>query len=254
MSIDLWTREELIVALNLYWKIPYNSISGSSNAEIKRIAPIIGRTPGALAFKLMNLTSLDPERQDLGNKGKSGAGKLDRIIWKEYEGQWERLTLDSAEIIARRMGKTIEEMVRAESPYGVGLEGKRLTTVRLNQDDFRDRILASYNETCCITGINQPALLEACHIVPWSVSITEALNPKNGLCMTATHHRAFDLGMFTINSSFKIQVSKYLKKEKNNEGIQRLFLELEGKDIQMPDRFVPAVEFLNWHHHNRFQK
>ena len=32
MAKDNWNREQLIVALNLYWKIPYNKISGSSNS------------------------------------------------------------------------------------------------------------------------------------------------------------------------------------------------------------------------------
>jgi hypothetical protein len=34
---DSWNREQLIVALNLYWKIPYNKISGSSNSVIKQV-------------------------------------------------------------------------------------------------------------------------------------------------------------------------------------------------------------------------
>ena len=52
---DNWNREELIVALNLYWKIPYNKISGNSNSVIKVIASIIDRTPAALAY------NTDPE-------------------------------------------------------------------------------------------------------------------------------------------------------------------------------------------------
>jgi putative restriction endonuclease len=74
MARDNWNREQLIVALNLYWKIPYNKISGSSNSLIRKIAPIINRTPAALAYKLMNFTSLDAEKQKNGNKGKSAAG------------------------------------------------------------------------------------------------------------------------------------------------------------------------------------
>lgn len=62
MRKDVWTREQLIVALNLYWQIPYNKISGSSNPIIKEVALFIGRTPAALAYKLMNFTSLDSER------------------------------------------------------------------------------------------------------------------------------------------------------------------------------------------------
>jgi len=89
MARDNWNREQLIVALNIYWKIPYNKISGSSNNMIKEIAPIINRTPAALAYKLMNFTSLDSEKQKIGNKGKSAASSSDKEIWNEYFGNWE---------------------------------------------------------------------------------------------------------------------------------------------------------------------
>jgi hypothetical protein len=42
MRTDIWTKEQLIVALNLYWKIPYNKISGSANLLIKEVAELIG--------------------------------------------------------------------------------------------------------------------------------------------------------------------------------------------------------------------
>ena len=63
MRNDLWNRNQLILALNLYWKTPYNKISGSSNQEIKEMSPIIGKSPAAIAYMLMNFTALDTERQ-----------------------------------------------------------------------------------------------------------------------------------------------------------------------------------------------
>ena len=63
MRTDLWKRDQLILALNLYWKTPYSKISGSSNQEIKELANVIGKSSAALAFMLMNFTALDKERQ-----------------------------------------------------------------------------------------------------------------------------------------------------------------------------------------------
>lgn len=80
MGKNYWTEDQLIVALNLYWQIPYNKISGSSNPTIKHYASILNRTSGALAYKLMNFTSLDDERQKKGNKGKSSYSNLDKIL------------------------------------------------------------------------------------------------------------------------------------------------------------------------------
>ncbi len=114
MAKDIWTREQLIVALNLYWKIPYNKISGSSNKKIQDISVLIGRSSAALAYKLMNFTSLDPERQDRGNKGKSAASFGDKLIWDEYFGNWEKLAIDSTSILSNFQNLPIEKLLNLE--------------------------------------------------------------------------------------------------------------------------------------------
>ena len=44
---DFWTKEQTIVAFNVYCKIPFKS-SSKTNATIIKYAKIIGRTPSAL--------------------------------------------------------------------------------------------------------------------------------------------------------------------------------------------------------------
>ena len=55
----LWTREELILAINLYCKLPFGKLH-QNNPEIKHLAQLIGRSNGSLAYKLVNFASLDP--------------------------------------------------------------------------------------------------------------------------------------------------------------------------------------------------
>ncbi len=72
-------------------------------------------------------------------------------------------------------------------------EGKTTTAivqVRVNQARFRRAILASYNATCCMSGLRVPKLLVASHIVPWSIDTQNRLNPSNGLCLSALHDHA----------------------------------------------------------------
>jgi len=256
MARDNWNREQLIVALNLYWKIPYNKISGSSNNQIKQIAPIIGRTPAAVAYKLMNFTSLDPERQGVGNKGKSGSGSMDKLIWNEYFNQWDKLAFDSASILANIKNEPIEKVLNIEDElkYAVGREKERIVKTRVNQSDFRQRILASYNEKCCITGIDIPTLLVASHIIPWSVNEIERLNPQNGLCLNSIHDKAFDKGLLTVTNDFKVKLSKDILRRKNEEVIKNYFVKYENQPIILPDRYKPSLDFLDWHHNNRFEK
>ncbi len=171
MSKNNWNKEQLIVALNLYWKIPYNNISGSSNSIIKETAPIINRTPAA--YKLMNFTSLDEEKLKIGNRGKSAASTLDKVVWNEYFGKWEKLAIDSLSIILNLQNKPIEEILDLDTDFQfpLGKEKQHIVKIRVNQNDFRQRILASYNEKCCITNISIPSLLVVSHIIPWSKNI-----------------------------------------------------------------------------------
>ncbi len=256
MANDIWNKEQLTVALNLYWKIPYNKISGSSNALIKEIAPLIGRTPAALAYKLMNFTSLDPERQDKGNKGKSGAGSGDKVVWNEYFGKWDKLAFDSASILSEIQQKPIEEIfgIEDELEFLEGKEKVRLVKTRVNQSDFRLRILGSYNEKCCITGIQIPTLLVASHIIPWSHNKEERLNPRNGLCLNNFHDKAFDKGLITVTTDFKIKLSDAILLKEKDLNIQKFFFAYQNQSILLPDRYLPSEEFLVYHNVEIFNK
>lgn len=256
MRKDVWTRQQLTVALNLYWQIPYNRISGTSNAMIKEYAALIDRTPAALAYKLMNFTSLDPERQGLGNKGKSSAGAGDKIIWDEYFNEWEKLTFDSLEILSQIKQIPIEKIIGFEEDLKIiqGKEKERIVKMRVNQSNFRQRILASYNQKCCITGLNIPALLVASHIIPWAKNEEERLNPRNGLCLNSIHDKAFDRGFITIGADYQIKLSKDILTKKNDFSIQNLFLKYENQTIILPDRYLPNPNFLQWHYDNIFIK
>jgi putative restriction endonuclease len=256
MARDNWNREQLIVALNLYWKIPYNKISGSSNSLIQQIAPVINRTPAALAYKLMNFTSLDAEKQKIGNKGKSAASSSDKEIWNEYFGKWEKLALDSSAILSVIQNKPIDKILELEDDYEF-VEGKekiRLVKTRVNQNDFRQRILASYNEKCCITGISFTSLLVASHIIPWSKNKQERLNPRNGICLNNIHDKAFDKGLITITSDFKVKLSDAILSKRRDYNIQKYFIEYENQPIILPDRFSPSIEFLEYHNLIIFNK
>ena len=64
----LWTREELILAINLYCKLPFGRLHRNNPAVI-HLASLIGRTPSSVAYKLVNFASLDPSLQARGIKG-----------------------------------------------------------------------------------------------------------------------------------------------------------------------------------------
>ena len=68
----LWTREELILAINLYCKLPFGKIH-RNNPDVIRLANLIGRTPNSVSFKLVNFASFDPSLKARGIKGAQNA-------------------------------------------------------------------------------------------------------------------------------------------------------------------------------------
>jgi predicted restriction endonuclease len=78
---------------------------------------------------------------------------------------------------------------------------KREISVRIRQSKFRKDVLRNFNSKCCLTGISQPDLLVASHIIPWADKVEKRLDPKNGLCLFHLYDKLFDIGYFTIDPS-----------------------------------------------------
>lgn len=245
----LWTRDELVLAINLYCKLPFGKMH-KATPEIVKFAELIDRTPSSIALKLGNFASFDPTLKERGIKGASNASKLDKQIWDEFYNNWDAALIESEKLLAQVKHTTIEILNRIEIKDlpREGKEKERLIKVRVNQSIFRTMILAAYNNKCCITGINNTDLLIASHIVPWSKDEKNRLNPMNGVCLNALHDRAFDKGLITISAKdYTIRISSKLKSKNTDKNINFNFLELEGNEIILPDKFLPSKEQLKKH-------
>jgi hypothetical protein len=75
-------------------------------------------------------------------------------------------------------------------------EVERLVVQRVGQNIFREALLEYWNGRCPLTGITDPALLRASHIVPWAECDDDAqrLDVHNGLLLSALWDAAFDAG------------------------------------------------------------
>jgi len=250
-----WTREQTIVAFNLYCKIPFNRVT-SSHPEIIKIAEKIGRSANSVKMKIGNFGSFDPELKKRGIVGLVNASKLDEEIWKEFNSNWDDLAFESEKIISNFEDKDISEDIKTIEDnfcFGEGVEKERVTKTRINQNFFRQTVLSAHNFSCCITGIDLPELLTASHIIPWSKAGKNRLNPRNGLCLNALHDRAFDRGLITITGDFKIKVSSKILFTPSAP-VELWIASFNEKSIIIPERFVPSYEFIEYHNQNIFQK
>jgi hypothetical protein len=91
-------------------------------------------------------------------------------------------------------------------------EAERLVVQRIGQDIFRKSLMDYWQGRCPLTGITDPALLRASHIIPWSECTTDAqrLDVHNGLLLSALWDAAFDRALVTFDDDGKPEFSPKL--------------------------------------------
>jgi hypothetical protein len=80
-------------------------------------------------------------------------------------------------------------------------EVERLVVQRIGQDIFRASLMDYWQGRCPLTGIADPDLLRASHIIPWSECESDAqrLDVHNGLLLSALWDAAFDEGLVSFD-------------------------------------------------------
>lgn len=233
----LWTRPELMLAVELYCRTPFGRIH-QGNPDIVTLANALGRTPGSIALKMVNFAALD---ETIEQKGMSNVSRADREIWSEFFAAPAEF-LDRVEGI-RQNEYVLPDLLERYAVHEVreGVDVERTVKARRNQSFFRDMILAAYNGKCAVTGIAQPELLVASHIVGWAQDAELRLRPTNGICLNALHDRAFDRYLVSFEDSGEMILSKRLKLTGENKPF------FEGKRLSLPHRFRPDLACLAKH-------
>jgi hypothetical protein len=261
-----WTREHLLIALNLYCKLPFGKFD-SGNPVVIEVAEKMGRTSNSLAMKLSNFASLDPVQRARGIKGLEGASNQDREMWREFQAQLPTLGAESEQLLhdlftddqRREVDFLQRDQVRLEpsnkyaAPTGP-TEAATTVKTRRGQQFFRQTILNAYGVSCCISGIKVPRLLVASHIKPWGQFANERLSPQNGLCLSTLHDAAFDSGLITLDETYRVVLSKKLKSYFPHPALEINFAPFAGKPIRLPDKLAePHLDFLAYHRESIFE-
>lgn len=250
---ELWTREELILAFDLYCRIPFKKTK-ASNPDVIELATLLRRSPASVARKLGNFGSFDLELQRQRIKGLVHAGKLDEAIWDEFNSDWNGLVLEATRLRSE-LGGAVEPEITPDGeltiPHGAS-EREAIRKTRIHQAFFRQAVLSSYEETCCVTGLRIRECLVASHIVPWSISEQHRTDPRNGLCLSATFDRLFDRGLVTIAGDLRIVISPRLR-DIDDKTIHDMICSYHGAPMVRPRRFLPSSSHLEWHSSNVFQ-
>jgi len=112
---------------------------------------------------------------------------------------------------------------------------------------FGREVLRAYQSTCAVSGLQllsttgATPLLDACHIVPWSVSHDDTIG--NGLALCPNLHRAFDRHLFWVDADYRVRVAEGFGELGGHDyGVQRF----NGQQLRLPKvrAWWPRVENL----------
>lgn len=248
MAVNYWTRNELIVAFNLYLKLPFGKLH-TGTKEIKELADLVGRSHSSMAMRLNNFAHVDPYHQQRGIVGLANGVRQVQPIWDEFINNQEDLVFESERILANLQHKSVEELypeIKIDLPTVQGEVRERLVKTRVNQSIFRQMILKTYRTTCAISGIDVPDLLVAGHIVPWAENTRERLNPENGICLSNLYDKAYERGFICIDTDYKILLSKTLRDKIVKSYYHTYFGSIENRKIMLPIDYLPKKEFLQY--------
>ena len=166
-----------------------------------------------------------------------------------------------AEFLQARQGGYIQNLqsyLLNESPAGY--------TLALSETDedeqyirggmFKRLVPQVYNHTCCISGMRLVSshgfsMIDACHIVPFSLSKDDRIN--NGLALCPNLHRAFDRGLISVDEKLKVMVSDAMAEDLSNS---YAILHLKGKPLTLPfgEKHFPNASNLAWHRQHVFKR
>jgi len=258
-----WTRHELLLTFRLYCRTPFGKLH-QHNPDIIALAQLIDRTPSAVGMKACNFASLDPAQQARNIAGLGNASRADHALWDEFAANPEAVAAEAETAYeqlvlqpplppgeGRGEGSPLDEDHVLDLPAGP-TETQQLVRTRRVQSFFRSAVLTSYDHRCAISGLAVPELLNASHIIPWSVSIERRADPRNGICLNALYDRAFDRGLITFDEELRVVVSERLRIADPPPLHRDALLVIHGQTLRSPYRFAPDAEAIAHHREYMF--
>jgi len=120
---------------------------------------------------------------------------------------------------------------------------------RIHQASFREAVMTAYQGRCALSGLPEPLLLDAAHIIADKHEQLGQPVVPNGLPLSKIHHAAFDAHLIGVDSDFRIHVSERLLRRRDGpllEALKRLEKEklyLPVRERDCPDRDRLAIRF-----------
>lgn len=153
-----------------------------------------------------------------------------QAIFPAFVAGWDAATLKA------RVAFGMPDMVTMKAPE-TGFERRyALQEVkrRLHQASFREAVITAYGGRCALSGLPEPTLLDAAHIISDKDELGQPIVP-NGLPLSKIHHAAFDAHLIGIDPDYRLHVSDRLLSQNDGPMLDAL-KGLNGRSIRLPNR------------------
>ena len=156
-------------------------------------------------------------------------------VFPTYIVNWDPVALKAG--IA--FGLDTRQMTREQTDdMGDELERRyalREVKYRLHQATFREAVVDAYNARCALSGLPEPLLIDAAHIISdkdptWGQPVV-----PNGLTLSKVHHAAFDAHLIGIDPDYNIHISDKLLLQHDGPLLESI-KQLNGSRIHLPVR------------------
>jgi putative restriction endonuclease len=159
-----------------------------------------------------------------------------QVIWPVFVVEWSASELKAR--IAIGMGVGTSKAVQVPATPVERRYALQLVKQRLHQATFREAVMSAYQGRCAISGLPEPRLLDAAHIISdGDDNFGQAIVP-NGLPLSKIHHAAFDANLIGIDPDFRLHVSPQLLAVNDGPMFEHGVKGIVGKSIRLPRREV----------------
>ena len=172
-----------------------------------------------------------------------------KAILPVFIAGWDAKALKAQITFGAPHQKILEEELRPPRSSEERRYALRVVKQRLHQDSFREAVISAYNGRCALSGIPEPRLLDAAHIISdRDERLGQPIVP-NGIPLSKTHHAAFDKHLIGIDPDYRVHVSDQLLNKHDGpmlEALKRLnrgTIHLPKRPKDQPDRDRLAVRF-----------
>ena len=125
----------------------------------------------------------------------------------------------------------------------------RVVKQRLHQWSFREAVIDAYDGRCALSGLPEPLLLDAAHIIRDSDELLGQPIVPNGIPLSKLHHVAFDSHLIGIDADCHVHVSERLLARNDGPMLEALkglaggTLRPPRRSVDQPDRDRLAIRF-----------